>query len=346
LNVGIGPAVIDLQGTTLRAAERGRLLHPAAGGVILFSRNYRDRAQLRALISEIRDVRPDLLLCVDQEGGRVQRLREGFTPLPAMRRLGELWDRDAKAARAAARAAGLVIAAELAEQEIDFSFAPVLDLDYGSSTVIGDRAFHADPEAVGQLAAAFIGGLAEAGMAAVGKHFPGHGYVRADSHVDLPRDDRSLEDILKRDVLPYRAAIAAGLAGVMPAHVVYTQVDAQPAGYSAYWLREVLRGQLGFDGLIFSDDLSMRGATGAGGVAERARLALEAGCDMVLLCNDASNQEALLESLRDAAYVSMARVARMRAKGAPRELGVAYLDARSLLLGLASIESSGQARST
>jgi beta-N-acetylhexosaminidase len=185
------------------------------------------------------------------------------------------------------------------------------------------------------LAAAFIGGLAEAGMAAVGKHFPGHGYVRADSHVDLPRDDRSLEDILKRDVLPYRAAIAAGLAGVMPAHVVYTRVDAQPAGYSAYWLREVLRGQLGFDGLIFSDDLSMRGATGAGGVAERAQLALEAGCDMVLLCNDASNQEALLESLRDAAYVSMARVARMRAKGAPRELDVAYLDARSLLLGLA-----------
>lgn len=334
MNVGIGPAVIDLQGTTLSAAERGRLLHPATGGVILFSRNYRDRAQLRALISEIRDVRPDLLLCVDQEGGRVQRLREGFTPLPPMRRLGELWDRDAKAARAAARAAGLVIAAELAEKEIDFSFAPVLDLDYGSSTVIGDRAFHADPEAVGQLAAAFIGGLAEAGMAAVGKHFPGHGYVRADSHVDLPRDDRSLEDILKRDVLPYRAAIAAGLAGVMPAHVVYTRVDAQPAGYSAYWLREVLRGQLGFDGLIFSDDLSMRGATGAGGVAERAQLALEAGCDMVLLCNDASNQEALLESLRDAAYVSMARVARMRAKGAPRELDVAYLDARSLLLGL------------
>lgn len=335
MKVGIGPAVIDMQGTTLSAAERGRLLHPATGGVILFSRNYRDRAQLRALISEIRDVRSDLLLCVDQEGGRVQRLREGFTPLPPMRRLGDLWDRDAQAARAAARAAGLVIAAELAEQEIDFSFAPVLDLDYGSSTVIGDRAFHADPEAVGQLAAAFIGGLAEAGMAAVGKHFPGHGYVRADSHVDLPRDDRSLEDILERDVLPYRAAIAAGLAGVMPAHVVYTRVDAQPAGYSAYWLREVLRGQLGFDGLIFSDDLSMRGATGAGGVAERARLALEAGCDMVLLCNDASNQEALLESLRDAAYVSVARVARMRAKGAPRELDVAYLDARSLLLGLA-----------
>jgi beta-N-acetylhexosaminidase len=335
LNVGIGPAVIDLQGTTLSAAERGRLLHPATGGVILFSRNYRDRAQLRALIGEIRDVRPDLLLCVDQEGGRVQRLRDGFTPLPPMRRLGELWDRDAQAARAAARAAGLVIAAELAEQRIDFSFAPVLDLDYGSSTVIGDRAFHADPAAVGQLAAAFIRGLAEAGMAAVGKHFPGHGYVRADSHIDLPRDDRSLEDILKRDVLPYRAAIAAGLAGVMPAHVVYTRVDVQPAGYSAYWLREVLRGQLGFDGLIFSDDLSMRGATGAGSVAERARLALAAGCDMVLLCNDASNQEALLESLRDAAYVSVARVARMRAKRAPGGLDVAYLDARSLVLGLA-----------
>jgi beta-N-acetylhexosaminidase len=335
LNVGIGPAVIDLQGTTLSGAERSRLLHPATGGVILFSRNYRDRAQLRALVGEIRDARPDLLLCVDQEGGRVQRLRDGFTALPPMRRLGELWDRDAQAARAAARAAGLVIGAELAEQGIDFSFAPVLDLDYGSSTVIGDRAFHADPQAVGQLAAAFIGGLAEAGMAAVGKHFPGHGYVRADSHVDLPRDDRSLSDILMRDVLPYRAAIGAGLAGVMPAHVVYTQVDAQPAGYSAYWLREVLRGQLGFDGLIFSDDLSMRGATEAGDVAERARLALQAGCDMVLLCNDAPNQETLLESLRDSAYVSAARVARMRAKRAAREMDLAYRDARSLLLGLA-----------
>mgnify|MGYP000730814552 CR=1 FL=1 len=334
--MGLGPVMLDVQGKTLTREDEVRLRHPLVGGVILFARNYESPRQLQELTGAIHALRSaPLLIAVDHEGGRVQRLREGFTPLPPMRRLGELWDRDAQAARAAARAAGLVIAAELAEQEIDFSFAPVLDLDYGSSTVIGDRAFHADPEVVGQLAAAFIGGLAEAGMAAVGKHFPGHGYVHADSHVDLPRDDRSLEDILERDVLPYRAAIAAGLAGVMPAHVVYTRVDAQPAGYSAYWLREVLRGQLGFDGLIFSDDLSMRGATGAGGVAERARLALEAGCDMVLLCNDPSNQEALLESLRDAAYVSMARVARMRAKGAPRELDVAYLDARSLLLGLA-----------
>lgn len=335
MSTGVGPAVVDLEGTALTPAERVRLLHPAAGGVILFSRNYRDPVQLRGLVGEIRALRPDLLLCVDQEGGRVQRFRDGFTALPPMRRLGEIWDRDAESARAAARAAGLVIAAELLEQGMDFSFAPVLDLDYGASTVIGDRAFHADPEAVGQLAAAFIRGLAEAGMAGVGKHFPGHGYVQADSHVDLPRDDRPLADILARDVPPYRAAIAAGLAAVMPAHVVYTRADARPAGYSAYWLREVLRGRLGFDGLIFSDDLSMQGATSVGGVAERARLALEAGCDMVLLCNDAPEQDALLESLRDAPSVLAARVARMRAKGAHPGLEVAYEDARALVRGLA-----------
>ncbi|HXZ91635.1 MAG TPA: beta-N-acetylhexosaminidase [Burkholderiales bacterium] len=335
MSAGVGPAVIDLEGPALLPAERGRLLHPAAGGVILFSRNYRDPAQLRALAGEIRDLRPDLLLCVDQEGGRVQRFREGFTALPPMRRLGELWDRDPQAACASARAAGLVIATELAAQGIDFSFAPVLDLDYGGSAVIGDRAFHADPDAVGRLAAAFIGGLAEAGVAAVGKHFPGHGYVRADSHVDLPRDDRPLADILARDVSPYRAAIAAGMAAVMPAHVVYTQADAQPAGYSAYWLREVLRGQLEFDGLIFSDDLSMRGATGAGGVAERARLALKAGCDMVLLCNDALGQDALLESLADAPAVPAARVARMRARDKRPGLELAYRDARDLVRRIA-----------
>ncbi|HXZ50863.1 MAG TPA: beta-N-acetylhexosaminidase [Burkholderiales bacterium] len=335
MSAGVGPAVVDLEGMALTAAERVRLLHPAAGGVILFSRNYRDPAQLRDLVGEIRALRPDLLLCVDQEGGRVQRFREGFTVLPPMRRLGELWDRDAGAARAAARAAGLVIAAELVGQGVDFSFAPVLDLDYGASTVIGDRAFHADPEAVGQLAAAFIRGLAEAGVAAVGKHFPGHGYVRADSHVDLPHDNRPLADILARDVSPYRAAIAAGLAAVMPAHVVFTRADTRPAGYSAYWLREILRGQLGFEGLIFSDDLSMQGATGVGGIAERARLALQAGCDMVLLCNDPLGQDALLESLRDAPSAPAARVGRMRAKGAQPGLRTAYADARALVQGLA-----------
>jgi len=335
LRGGVGPAVIDVEGTRLAPDERRRLLHPAAGAVILFSRNYRDPAQLRALVGEIRELRPDLLLCVDQEGGRVQRFRDGFTALPPMRRLGELWDRDAQVACASARAAGLVIAAELVDHGIDFSFAPVLDLDYGSSGVIGDRAFHADPKVVGKLAAAFIGGLAEAGVAAVGKHFPGHGYVQADSHVDLPRDDRPVADILAHDVSPYRAAIAAGLAAVMPAHVVYSQADAQPAGYSLYWLREVLRRQLGFDGVIFSDDLSMRGAADAGGVAQRARLALEAGCDMVLLCNDAPAQDELLDSLGDAPAVPAARAARMRAKGRRPGLELAYRDARDLVRRLA-----------
>lgn len=331
-----GPAVIDVAGLALAEADRQRLRHRATGGVILFARNYEDPAQLRGLVAEIRALRPELLLCVDHEGGRVQRFRQGFTGVPAMRRIGELWDRDPAAGIAAAHAAGLVIAAELAAHGLDFSFAPVLDLDYGASGVIGDRAFHSDPAAVGELASAFVRGLAEGGMAAVGKHFPGHGYAAADSHVDLPRDERTLEAILAADVAPYRPAIAAGLAAIMPAHVVYPQVDAEAAGYSRVWLGDILRGRLAFEGLIFSDDLSMEGARIAGGIPERARAALAAGCDMVLLCNDPAGQEVLLEALGAAPAPEPARVAQMRCRSLARPVAVAaYRRARAAIEALA-----------
>ena len=329
----LGPAVIDVVGTEMTDADRERLRHPATGAVILFARNYQNPEQLSVLTQEIQRLRdPALPICVDHEGGRVQRFRDGFTPIPAMRALGELWDRDREAARAAARGAAYVIAAELAAHGVDFSFAPVLDLDYGSSSVIGDRALHFDPNAVGALAAALVRGFADAAMAAVGKHFPGHGFAVADSHVAVPEDNRAVSEIMRKDVVPYRKAIEAGLAAIMPAHVIYTQADAEPAGYSKYWLQEVLRGNLGFDGLVFSDDLSMAGASTAGGIPERARAALAAGCDMVLLCNDPAGQEKLLESLGDLPLAKSERLERMRKKGG-RDLrkSVAYRDAQESL---------------
>jgi beta-N-acetylhexosaminidase len=289
------------------------------------------------LVEDIEKLRePALLVCVDHEGGRVQRFREGFTAIPAMRELGRLWDRDKEAAKEAARGAAYVIAAEVGAHGIDFSFAPVLDLDYGSSSVIGTRALHYDPNAVGALAAAIVQGFASAGMAAVGKHFPGHGFAAADSHVDVPKDERAFSEILKKDVAPYRAAFQAGLAGVMPAHVIYTQCDPEPAGYSKYWLQEVLRAKLGFDGLIFSDDLSMAGASTVGGPPERARAALAAGCDMVLLCNDPEGQNKLLESLGELQMKNPERLERMRKKGG-RDLrkSVAYREAQEALTALA-----------
>jgi len=333
----LGPAVIDVVGPTLSDEDRNRLRHPAAGGVILFSRNYENPEQLSTLTTEIARLRePELLLCVDHEGGRVQRFREGFSAIPPMRTLGKLWDRDRDAARETARAIAYVVGAELAAHGVDFSFAPVLDLDYGSSSVIGDRALHFDPTAVGALGACIVKGFADAGMGAVGKHFPGHGYAEADSHVAVPRDERKFADILKKDLVPFRATIEAGLAGVMPAHVIYGQVDPEPAGYSKHWLQEVLRGKLGFQGIIFSDDLSMEGASVAGGVPERARAALAAGCDMVLLCNDPAGQEVLLDSLKDFPLASAERVERMRKKGG-RDLrkSVAYREAQGLLKELA-----------
>jgi beta-N-acetylhexosaminidase len=335
--VPLGPAVIDVVGTALSEDDRRRLRHPAAGGVILFARNYENPEQLSNLTGEIERLRePALPICVDHEGGRVQRFREGFSAIPPMRELGRLWDRDRAAARETARAIAYIAGAELAAHGVDFSFAPVLDLDYGGSSVIGDRALHFDPTAVGTLGACVVQGFADAGMGAVGKHFPGHGYAEADSHVAVPRDERKFAEIAKKDLVPFRMTIEAGLAAVMPAHVIYTQVDGEPAGYSKHWLQEVLRGKLGFKGIIFSDDLSMEGASVAGGIPERAQAALAAGCDMVLLCNDPAGQEVLLESLKDTPLASAERIERMRRKGG-RDLrkSVAYRESQEKLKNLA-----------
>ena len=282
---GHSPLVLDIAGTRLDAADRRRLEHPLTGGRILVSRNWVDRAQLTALTTEVKAIRPDLLVCVDHEGGRVQRFRsDGFTHLPAMAVLGEAWMRDAMAATNAATAAGYVLGAELRACGVDLSFTPVLDLDHGRSGVIGDRAFHRDPRVASLLAKSLMHGLLQAGMANCGKHFPGHGHVAADSHLALPVDKRSLKAILADDAKPYEW-LSTSLDSVMPAHVVYPKVDAAPAGFSQRWLRHILRGDLGFTGAIFSDDLSMAGARVAGSTLDGALAALGAGCDLVLLCN-------------------------------------------------------------
>lgn len=300
------PAVIDIAGPVLSADDRRRLDHPMTGGLILFTRNWRDRRQLTELVAEAKAQRPDLLVTIDHEGGRVQRLRtDGYTHLPPMRRLGELWMQDALTATDAATACGYVLASELRSCGVDLSFTPVLDLDYGASAVIGDRAFHLDARVVAMLAKSVMHGLLQAGMANCGKHFPGHGYVAADSHTEIPVDPRSLEAILADDARPYEW-LSTSLASVMPAHIVYPQVDAQPAGFSKHWLQGVLRGQLGFTGAIFSDDLSMKGATVAGSPLEAGIAALNAGCDMVLLCNQSlvdggAPVDALLDGLAQAA---------------------------------------------
>lgn len=290
--VDYGPLMIDVAGTALTAAERDRLRHPLVGGVILFARNYVDPAQLAALCADIHAARtPRLLIAIDHEGGRVQRCRAGFTRLPAMRRLGDWWDRDAQAAAAGARAIGFTLAAELRACGVDLSFTPVLDLDHGVSGVIGDRAFHRDPQAVVALAAALIEGLHAAGMACCGKHFPGHGGVAADSHLAIPVDERSLA-ALADDLLPYRAL---KLDAVMPAHVIYPQVDHRPAGFSPVWIAK-LRKDFGHAGVIFSDDLSMEGASVAGGIVGRAQAAWAAGCDMLPVCNQPETVVELLEN--------------------------------------------------
>ncbi|MCB1775713.1 MAG: beta-N-acetylhexosaminidase [Gammaproteobacteria bacterium] len=313
-----GPVMVDLLGTELTAADRDLLTHPSTGGVILFRRNFVSPQQVYRLVREIHELRsPHLLIAVDQEGGRVQRFQAGFTRLPPAARLQAHFDGDMQAARRAAHELGWLMAAELRAVGVDFSFAPVLDLDYGVSSVIGDRAFAAEPAVVAQLAGAWMMGAREAGMISVGKHFPGHGAVVADSHVDLPIDERVFEQLRSRDIQPFARLIDNGLEAIMPAHVIYRACDARPAGFSAYWLQQVLRGQLGFQGVIFSDDLSMAAAEEAGCFADRARAALEAGCDMVLVCNDQEAAAEVLHELRDYQDpVARSRMARLHGRPA------------------------------
>ena len=303
-----GPVMLDIAGTELTAEDRERLLHPSVGGIILFARNYASPRQLGLLTGAILALRdPPLLIAVDHEGGRVQRFRDGFTELPPMRTLGQRWDHDAPGAADEAERCGLVIASELAAHGVDFSFTPVLDLDHGQSSVIGDRAFHRNPAAVAELAGALCRGLRAVGMAAVGKHFPGHGFVTADSHNETPVDERALALLENEDLVPFRALIGDGLEGIMPGHVVYPAIDPRPAGFSDVWLRTILRERMGFDGMIFSDDLSMAGAGFAGDVVARADAALTAGCDMVLVCNDAPAADMLLSHWRPAPSRELAR---------------------------------------
>lgn len=311
--MSLGPVMLDVVGTELTAEDIRRLQHPLVGGVILFKRNYENNAQLKALTAAIHAVRqPPLLIAVDHEGGRVQRFREGFTKIPPMREFGKIWDKNPKKAKELAKEAGWVLGAELRAHGVDFSFTPVLDMDYGDSLVIGDRAFHLNPQAINDLAYALMQGLKKAGMAAVGKHFPGHGFVVADSHVSMPVDDREFDQIAQNDMQPFRMLIDDGIPAIMPAHVIYSKVDDKPAGFSSRWLQKILRERLGFNGVIFSDDLSMEAATAGGDVTTRATVALTAGCDMVLLCNQPAMADELLENLKwQMSAQSLSRLARM-----------------------------------
>jgi beta-N-acetylhexosaminidase len=320
--------MVDIAATALTAEDRQILGHPLVGGVILFRRNFVDVDQLRQLITSIHALRePPLLIAVDHEGGRVQRFIDGFTRLPAAGKIGRLYRHNAAEARQLAHAAGWVMASELRGVGVDFSFAPVLDLDRGLCDVVGDRAFHRDPDIVANLAAAYIGGMRAAGMAATGKHFPGHGGVAVDSHHAIPVDERPLIDLELADLLPFRRLIEDGLAAIMPAHVIYPRVDSQPAGFSERWLKGILRQKLGFNGLIFSDDLGMAGAGGVGDYPSRVATALAAGCDVALLCNQRDGVKAVLQKLRvsDNAVLH-ARLARMHGHHTRRTLERLHYD--------------------
>ncbi len=309
--------MLDIDGLSLTPADRYLLREPAVGGVILFTRNYESPEQIIDLVAEIRALRsPPLIVAVDHEGGRVQRFREGFSPIPPMRNIGREFNRDSAAAEQLARQAGWLIAAELRAVGIDLCFAPCVDLDWGVSEIIGDRSFHRRPEVVGDLAAAFARGLRGAGMAAIAKHFPGHGAVVADSHLKLPVDRREYSDVLD-DMRPYDKLVRNGLiAGVMTAHVVYQSMDDMPASFSAYWIQQELRSRLGFDGAIFCDDLSMKATSEYGSMAVRTRRALDAGCDMVLVCNDRPAARKTVAALRDYSNpLSLVRLARLHGTG-------------------------------
>jgi len=314
----LGPLMVDLRGYGIEAAEREMLQHPMVGGVILFTRNFDSVEQLRTLVRDIHEVRtPPLLIAVDHEGGRVQRFRKEFTIMPSMRLIGRTHAIDAAAGRKLAHQCGWLMAAELRAVGIDFSFAPVVDLDYGVSDVIGDRSFGQDPRVVAELAIAFMGGMRQAGMAATAKHFPGHGAVRADSHVALPVDRRPYVDMAD-DLYPYQRLIDNGLPAVMASHVVYSEIDARPAGFSKLWLQEELRGRMGFNGAIFSDDLSMEGASVMGDMPERARAALAAGCDVLPICNNPDAVLVTLDALKDCADpLSQIRLVRLHGRTGP-----------------------------
>ena len=328
-NYAPGPVVLDVEGLELNAHDKKRILHPLTGGVILFGRNYKDRAQLTKLTQTIHDLRPDVLISIDHEGGRVQRCRtDGFTHLPAMGKLGQLWSSGIKGKKStpaanallamnAASAVGYILAAELRACGVDFSFTPVLDLDYGRSKVIGDRSFSGEPSIVAALSKNINHGLLMAGMKNCGKHFPGHGWAEADSHVAIPVDERPLEKILAQDAQPY-ADLGIALDSVMPAHVIYPKVDKHPAGFSKVWLQDILRKRIGFTGVIFSDDLSMEGASVAGSVVNGAQMALRAGCDSVLICNRPDLADQLLSNLKvdkRSFAISQERIKRLFPKG-------------------------------
>jgi len=296
--MSLGPVMVDLKGLEIDPEEREMLKHPLVGGVILFTRNYESPEQLIKLVEEIHNIKnPHLLVSVDHEGGRVQRFRDGFSRLPPVALLGESYNHNTRSAKKMAETCGWLMAIELRAVGIDFSFAPVLDIERGISEVIGDRSFGNNADMVSDLAVSYIKGMQKAGMSATGKHFPGHGAVQADSHIACPVDERSFADIFAEDIVPFERLINNGLAGIMPAHVVYANVDPNPAGFSRFWLNEVLRNRLGFQGVIFSDDLSMEGASVAGDVVDRTRAALGAGCDMALVCNKPESAAKVLDNL-------------------------------------------------
>lgn len=311
--MSLGPLILDLESTVLNDEERELLLHPMVGGVIVFSRNIESYNQLSSMLSSIRECRSELLICVDQEGGRVQRCREGFTRIPPMQIFHGLHCQNPQQAEQLAEDCGWLLASEVIACGFDFSFAPVLDVDDDHCSVIGDRAFSHEPERVALLGQAFIRGMQDAGMSVTGKHFPGHGSVVADSHLELPVDSRSWDEIAMHDLVPFQM-LSQKLDAVMPAHILFDQIDDQPVGFSSRWLKGVLRKQLGFEGVIFSDDLTMEGASVVGSYEERARLALEAGCDAVLVCNNRQGALAVLNSLEAEAVSPSKRLGTMRAK--------------------------------
>jgi len=314
--MSLGPIMLDIEDTQLNADDRRRLEHPLTGGVILFSRNYENSHQLAELTSTIHAIRdPHILIAVDHEGGRVQRFRKEFTHLPPMREFGIIWNDNPAQARQVAEHAGFILAAELNACGVDISFTPVLDVDHGQSSVIGDRAFHRNPQVIAELAHHLMMGLKQGGMLAVGKHFPGHGYIQADSHLEKAIDNRNYADIETDDLIPFRSMIDFGLAGMMSAHVIYPQIDKLPAGFSKTWLQKILRTDLQFDGCIFSDDLSMHGVAHFNSITSRANAALNAGCDMILVCNNPQASDELLASLQwEMSAASLARLTKMRGK--------------------------------